>query len=153
VPVAYNAVMQCELVCFMRAADLVSEAREQGEKSGLPGESAWTEVIWRDRHCPRWSRWQLGVPPRDQVALENQRHLEESRRQFQLQLNAFSEEQQERQRHADRRLALVVAVLAVVIGIVQLAAAILAMTPDAVGCPLVKTVGGWFGWLTGLTCR
>ncbi len=72
VSVAYNAQMQCELVCFMRATDLVKEAREQGEMSGSPGESAWTEAIWRDRRCPRWSRWQLGVPPRDQVALENQ---------------------------------------------------------------------------------
>jgi len=153
VPVGYPTAVQCELTCFVRAANLFQEARHQGEGSGSPGEPAWLAVIWRDRHCPRWSRWQLGVPPRDQVALENQRHLEEDRRQFQLQLNAFSQQQQEHQRHADRRLALAAVTLAVIIGVVQLTAAILAMTPDAVGCQLVKNLVGWTGALSWLTCK
>jgi hypothetical protein len=117
-PVAYNAHMRGRLECFKHVADLPKEAPDTGINS-------WQGVIWKDRRCPRWSKWEPGISPRE--------HLAEGRsRKFTKRLN---------------RIALVVSLVAAIVTVVLLT------TPDAVGCQTVKNVAGWFHALSWLSCR
>ncbi len=130
-PVGLNAHKQGRLVCFRHAADLPQEAEEQGVKSGQPGTASWTEVLWKDRQCPLWSRYESGLAPRE--------HLAEARAQkFESKLSSVA-----------TRLTWLAIGVTLVIGFVQL----LVMTPDAIGCQTVKNVLGWFGALSWLTCK
>ena len=118
VPVGINAYMQGRLVCFRRAATLHKEATDNGI-------GAWTEVIWRDRQCPKWSLWEPGVSPREQLA-------DERSRKFTLDLKAI-----------ETRLTLLAIKVAIVIGVIQL----LMMTPDSYGGRLLSWVFRPFLWL------
>jgi len=135
VPVIYNAQMQGHLTCFRRVAELAKEAEEHGLKSGLPGSPSWSAVIWRDRQCPKWSQYEPGIAPREQLA-------EERSRRFALQIRSI-----------EGRLTLAAIIFGAIIGVAQIVAAALAVTPDAMGCQLVKNVGGWFHALSWLTCH
>jgi hypothetical protein len=135
VPVFYNAVMPGQLTCFRRVANLPKEVDEQGEKSGSPGAPSWSVVIWSDRRCPKWSQYEPGVAPREHFA-------EERARNFTFQIKSI-----------ESRLTWAAIIFGAIIGIAQIVAAALAVTPDALGCQLVKNVGGLFGALSWLTCK
>lgn len=65
---------------------------------------ATERVIWKDRHCPRWSKYEPGVAPREQLQEAKERAFEEERRAFTRKLAEFESRQVKRERHADRRL-------------------------------------------------
>ena len=121
-PVGINAQKQGRLVCFRRVADLPLEAGAQGARMGAPIASpaapVWTAVIWKDRKCPTWSRYEPGVAPREQFA-------EERARRFTLDLKSI-----------ESRLTWTAIWVAIIIGLMQLSL----MTPDSFGWRLVKKV-------------
>ena len=131
VPVGMNANKPLRLACFKRVVELHREASAQGEKSGTPGGTAWLEIIWQDRKCPKWSQYESGISPRDQLA-------EDRARQFAQDI-----------RSAESRLTRLALIVAVAIGILQL----IVLTPDSIGCQLVKNSVGWTGALNWLSCR
>jgi hypothetical protein len=131
VPVFYNAYMQGHLTCLRRVAVLDKEADDEGLRTGSPGTPSWSAVIWKDRKCPMWSKYEPGVAPRE--------HLAEARaQQFETQLSSIA-----------TRLTIVAILVGAAIGLLQL----LVMTPDAVGCQAVKNVLGLFGALNWLACK
>jgi len=62
-PVGINAQKQGRLVCFRHAANLPKEVAERGVNAGSVGDPAWVAVLWLDRKCPTWSRWEPGLAP------------------------------------------------------------------------------------------
>jgi hypothetical protein len=117
-PVGFNADKLGRLVCFRVAANLLQEATALGADIGAPGESVWTDVIWKDRKCPTWAQWEPGVGPREQFA-------EERSRRFTLDLKSI-----------ETRLTWIAITVSVVIGLLQL----LLMTPDSIAGQLCKKV-------------
>ena len=120
---ALNSSVPHRLACFRGAANLFKEAEPEGNTS-----SAWHAVIWRDRHCPKWSQWEPGFDPRQQVA-------ENRSRQFTLAINSI-----------EGRLSRLALRVTVALGLLTLIISVLVMTPDAVGCRTVKNAVGWTGW-------
>jgi hypothetical protein len=133
-PFGYDSNKQGRLVCFRRAADVPQEGRA-GTEAGLAPTTSWTEVLRKDRKCQKWAQYEPGVAPREQLA-------EERSRQFTLQIKSI-----------ESRLTWAAIIFGAIIGVTQIVAAALAVTPDAMGCQLVKDVGGWFGALHWLTCK
>jgi hypothetical protein len=117
VPVFYNAVNPGNLTCFRRVADLVKEADEEGVRSGLPGAPSWQAVLWKDRKCPMWAKYEPGISPREYFA------------------EARAEKFTERFNKITTRLTL----LAILVGLLQL----LTMTPDSILYRMGKTVMCW----------
>jgi hypothetical protein len=144
VPGETNAWKAGELACFRHVADLPEEIRTAHWAHG--GDLAAEEVVWKDRHCPCWSPYEPGIPPREHLAEVKARQLEADRREFQLKLNAFETQQADRERRSDRRLMKAAIWLAIIIGAVQVVTSVFAMTPDAIGYPLWQ-------WLKGLVGR
>jgi hypothetical protein len=134
-PVLYNAQKQGHLTCFRRVTVLDKEADDEGLRSGSPGAPSWTAVIWKDRQCPRWSEYEPGIAPREQLA-------EERSRQFALQIKSI-----------EGSLTWAAIKFAVIIGLAQIVVAALAVTPEAAGCQLLKNVIGWTGALSWMTCK
>ncbi len=152
VPGETNSWKQGELTCYRHAADLQAEIRsprpnrEVATDEDSESRAAAQGVIWMDRRCPRWSAYEPGISPREQLREVRARQLEDDRREFQLKLNAFEDRQQERQRRADRRLTWAAALLATIIGVAQLLASLLTMSKDALAYPYVNAA---WRWLTG----
>ncbi|HYB65832.1 MAG TPA: hypothetical protein VEC59_11295 [Steroidobacteraceae bacterium] len=120
VPGETNAVQAGELVCFKDAANLPQEMNEaEGRHPDQPGAEA-VEVIWRDRQCASWCRYEPGTPPREQL----------------------TEQDQERERRADRRLTKAAIWFASIIGVAQLLVALLTMSRDSLA----------YSWLRALWC-
>jgi hypothetical protein len=118
VPVGINAYKPGRLVCFRQAEKLHKEAPDTGVGS-------WTEVIWRDRQCPKWSQWEPGVAPREQLA-------DERSRKFTLDLKRI-----------ETRLTWLAIMVAIVIGLLQM----LLLTPDTIGWKLVAWLFRPLEWL------
>jgi hypothetical protein len=140
VPGEANAWMQGEFGCFAHVADLPKELREA--RASHP-DDATERVIWKDRHCHRWSEYEPGVVPRDQLQEAKQRAFEENRRAFSSKIAAFERRQVTRERHADRRLTKAAIVLASIIGIAQLIASLLTMAKDSAAYPWVHAAYCW----------
>ena len=114
VPERFNAQMQGRLACFRRVTDLSAESSDGAR---------WSEVIWSDRRCPKWSRYEPGIAPREYLA-------EERSQRFTMDLDKVA-----------TRLTLIAIFVTVVLGILQL----LLITPDSFGCHLLKGKVSWCG--------
>jgi hypothetical protein len=123
VPANYNAQKVGHLTCFRRVADLPKEVDEQG--------GSWAAVIWKDRKCPKWSKYEPGLSPREYLA-------EARSQQFETKLTSTA-----------TRVTIAVAIVGVIVGLLQL----LSITPESIGCQLVKNTLGWLGALSWLTCK
>lgn len=117
VPVSFNAQFTGRLACFKRVAELHKEATDDGEH-------AWLAVLWRDRKCPKWSKYEPGFSPREQFA-------ETRARRFARQLSV---------------IAWSLALLGILVGA-------LVMPTDAAGCQLLKNAVGWAGLLQWFHCK
>ena len=143
IPGESNAQKLGEFTCFRHVADLQEEMRIAGgprqwqaiQTDELAGASARAAeaVIWKDRTCPRWSKYEIGISPREHLAEQKERALEIDRQEFQQSLAGHEARQAERDRRADRRLTWAAAILASIIGLAQLLAALLTAAPDSVG--------------------
>jgi hypothetical protein len=132
VPVGYDSHKQGRLACFRQVADLTEEAKQRAQQEGTDmGSVAVAAVIRRERSCPLWSKYMPGIAPRE--------HFAEARAQaFEKQLSRGA-----------TRVAVWVAIAGAVIGLLQL----LAISPDSVGCQLLKNSVSWLGLLSWLHCR
>jgi hypothetical protein len=125
VPGDANSWMQGEFGCFAHFVDLPKELSEA--ETSHPT-NATEHVIWKDRHCPRWSKYEPGVVPRDQLQEVKQRAFEEDRRAFDRKLTEFEGRQ-------DRRLTKAAIWLASIIGVAQIIASLLTMAKDSAAYP------------------
>lgn len=114
VPVGINSAKPGHLVCFRRAADIPAEIGQDPNRDVAA-------VIWKDRQCPRWSRYEPGLAPRDYLA-------EERARQFDANISAIA-----------NRLTWTGIGVAIVIGLLQLSL----MTRDSLGYQLVERLVRW----------
>lgn len=136
VPGETNALQKGELVCYRHAADLPHEIA-QTASSGQSADEAAREAICKDRSCDRWSQYQPGLDPRQQLVELNARALEADRREFHVKMSELEQRQDDRERQQDRRLNKAALLFALIIGLAQIVASALAMTRDSIG----------FGWL------
>jgi hypothetical protein len=85
----------------------------------------WSEVVWKDRSCPKWSQYEPGIAPREHLA-------EERSRQFTLDLKSI-----------ETKLTYLAIRVAIIIGALQL----LMMPSDSIGGWLWRWLVQPFGWL------
>jgi hypothetical protein len=143
IPGESNAAKLGELTCFRHAADLQEEMRVAGgprqwqpiqtDEFAKASAGAADAVIWKDRNCPRWSKYEIGISPREHLAEQKARCLEVDRQEFLQSLADHEAHQVQRERRADRRLTAAAVILACIIGMAQLLAAFVTMAPDSVG--------------------
>jgi hypothetical protein len=143
IPGESNAQKLGELTCSRHKADLQEEMRVAGgprqwqdvqtDAFASASAAAAEAVIWKDRNCPLWSKYQIGVSPPEHLAEQKVRDLEVDRQDFLQRLADHEANQAERDRHADRRLTMAAVILASIIGLAQLLAAFVTMAPDSVG--------------------
>jgi hypothetical protein len=143
VPGEANAWMQGEFGCFAHVVNLPLELLEVAKAH--PSD-ATERVVWKDRHCPRWSRYEPGVAPRDQLREAKARAFEEERQAFARKLAEFESRQVKRERRADRRLTVAAIWLASIIGLAQLIASLLTMSSDSVAYRWFSVVPHWCLW-------
>ena len=110
---------------FAHIADIPKEIRTA--EISHPNEGT-EHVIWKDRHCHRWSKYEPGVAPREQLQEEKTREFEEQRRAFDRKLSEFEGRQ-------DRRLTKAAIWLASIIGFAQIIASLLTMGKDSAAYP------------------
>jgi hypothetical protein len=123
---------QVSSACFRHIANL---PRELHEIAIVHPNDATEQVIWKDRHCPRWGKYEPGVAPREQLQEDKSRAFEEERRAFERKLAEFEARQVTRERCADRRLTKAAIWLASIIGLAQIIASLLTMAKDSVAYP------------------
>jgi len=132
VPGDANSWQPGEFGCYRHFADLPKELLAAASTHPT---NVTEHVIWQDRHCPRWSKYEPGVAPRGQLQEEKARALEEDRRTFERKISEFESRQVARQRHEDRRLTKAAIWLASIIGLAQLIASLLTMAKDSAAYP------------------
>jgi hypothetical protein len=140
VPGEANAWMQGEFGCFAHVADLPKELRETIASHPSDGTE---RVIWKDRQCRRWSKYEPGVAPREQLQEMKARAFEQERRDFQQSLVDFETRQNERERGADRRLTKAAIWLASIIGAAQIIASFLTMGRDSIAYRAFSAARCW----------
>jgi hypothetical protein len=143
VPGEANSWQQGEFGCFAHVADLPKELLEA---AAVDSNDAAERVIWKDRHCPRWSKYEPGVAPREQLQELKARAFEQDRRTFEQKLSEFEARQVKRERRADRRLTVAAIWLASIIGLAQLIASLLTMSSDSVAYRWFNAVPHWCLW-------
>ncbi len=129
VPGDANAWQQGEFGCFARVADLPKELLEA---AAVDSNDAAERVIWKDRHCPRWSKYEPGVAPREQLQELKVRAFEAERRAFERKLAEFEGRQVKRERRADRRLTVAAIWLGSILSVVQIVITPLAAVKDSI---------------------
>jgi hypothetical protein len=106
----------------------------------LSRDEAIAKVVRRDRHCQRWCNYEEGLDPRQHHVELSSRALEEDRRAFYIKVSELEQRQSDSGRRRDRRLTVVALTLGLTIGLFQIIAAVIAMTPDSFGAPLVRWI-------------
>jgi hypothetical protein len=121
VPHGTNSKVLGEFACYRLHADLAKEIRDDSAGDILKASEA---VVWRDRHCNLWSKYEPGVEPRDQLEEMKARDYESSRRKFETTLAEFG-----------GRLTKAAIWFALIIGVAQIAVTLLTMTSESIAYP------------------
>ena len=144
VPHGTNSKIQGEFACYRHHADLAKEIRDDSSADTVKAGEA---VIWKDRHCPRWSKYEPGIAPSDQLQEAKARAFEEERQAFARKIAEFERRQVTRQHHEDRRLTKAAIWLASIIGAAQLIASFLTMGKDAMAYRGISAAYCWISHL------
>ena len=142
VPGDTNALQRGEFACFRLKADLPAEIAETAKRRQVSDDVAAHEIVWKDRSCASWCAYEPGISPSGHLMELKATRLEQDRQAFERTMRDLGVEQQARERRADRRLTKAAIIIGLLVGLFQLAAAILAMTKDTIGCELFKSVCG-----------
>jgi hypothetical protein len=129
VPGEANAWKPGEFGCYRHEVDLPREIRDH---SVINPNDATASVIWRDRHCPRWTRYEPGLSPRDHLLETRTRDLEDNRRRFETTLANFG-----------GRLTKAAIWFALIIGLAQIAVTLLTMTSESIAYPPLHAAYYW----------
>jgi hypothetical protein len=126
--------------CYRHVANLPEEIAEILAAGGLPGadyadrgNEAARRVLYRDRQCPKWIRYQPGLDPAETYRELRTQELEADRRTFEQTLATFQGELARREQRLNVRLTITAIVVGFVIGAVQVWAAAMSMTKDSIG--------------------
>ena len=140
VPGETNAVHPGEFSCYRQVANLPGEIAATLAAGNLPGandvqrgDEAARRVLYRDRHCPKWIRYQPGLDPVETYRELRTRELEADRRTFEQTLAAFQGEFARREQRLNVRLTITAIIVGFVVGAVQVWAAAMSMTKDSFG--------------------
>jgi hypothetical protein len=143
VPGESNANHAGEFGCFRAQADLRREMNGLTRMTGVIGRNAIDDgevnsqgaaairVLNQDRGCDKWTEYQPGLSPGQQFAELRALALEEDRREFHREMSGLEQRLNARERKRDRRLLW----FALLVGGLQLVAAMIAMTPESIGYP------------------
>ena len=138
VPADTNALQPGEYACYRRMADFRTEI---GETSGTTGrDDAALRALNRERSCAAWCRYEPGIDPAGHLEELKTLALEQDRRRFEETLAQFQARLAGHEQRQNKRLALIAIGVTAVLGIVQLLAAVLSMTPESIGSPAVRWV-------------
>src|SRR5260221_6447499 len=152
VPGESNSWMRGELTCYRHAANLPLEIagvrtrlpKPDSADSDFAGGPAAREVLYRERQCSRFFRYEPGVSPPDHRQDQNAAALEEDRRRFERSLGDFQQGIAERDSRQNQYLAWLAIKVAIALGLLQLLVDGMSMPPDA--------QGAWFGhWVVVIT--
>ena len=94
----------------------------------------------RMRKNAAWCRYEPGIDPAGHLEELKSLALEQDRRRFEETLAQFQARLAGHEQRQNKRLALIAIGVTAVLGIVQLLAAVLSMTPESIGSPAVRWV-------------
>lgn len=129
VPHGTNSKVSGEFACYRRHADLPKEIRDDSSGDILKVSEA---VVWKDRHCHLWSKYEPGVEPRDQLEEMKARDYEANRRKFETTLSNFG-----------GRLTKAAIWFAVIIGLAQIGVTLLTVSKDSIAYPWLHATVCW----------
>src|SRR6266571_4253658 len=107
--------------CYRKAA-LLSTEIDDLSSDGIDSRQALRDVVYKDRQCPKWREHIDGLNPNERLKILLSEQSEESRQQFERQLEA--------QRANSNRILKWVAIVGVLLALLQVLAAIAGLGPD-----------------------
>ena len=146
IPGEANAVQDGEFGCFRGATSLPAEIADLAAANGIKPEDAARKVLQHNRACPLWTEYRPGLDPRMHYQELSALALEQDRRNFYQQMSALERQQSARDELQNRKLARLALRVTLIIGAIQLVAAIAGLTSESLGYPLVSRVREWVGW-------